>query len=339
MGEKISQNWRVLTATLFSVVLVAGAYMLARGIESPRLAEASTETALLRAIATRDSNGDGLPDWQKALYGIPLNSTTTDYFNLGMTDGEAVAKGLIVPKAIADITIATSSPNGDSGAGTLTDAFAKSFFTLYMSAKQANGGVQLSQAQAEELAAQSLSSLSSMAVAAPDYKSAGDLTVSGSGAEALKAFAESAGAILTKNKSDATKNEVLYLYDFYQNNDLTALPHIISIAKMYRDTAVGLAALPVPTELATADLMLINALMRESAIASDFARVNTDPLATMLALSQYVQVGQSFITAFTDISNMYVASGVTLPAGTSGAVFIDVAAVIKTLQQAETTPL
>ena len=109
MGGNVSLNWRTIVAALFSVVLVVGAYVLARGIELPLTAQASTETALLQAIATRDSTGDGLPDWQKALYGIPLNSTTTDYFNLGMTDGEAVARGLIVPKAIADIQVTTSS--------------------------------------------------------------------------------------------------------------------------------------------------------------------------------------------------------------------------------------
>ena len=52
MGQ-ILRNWRVLVATLFSVVLIVGSFMLARGIESPSHAQATTETALLRAIATK----------------------------------------------------------------------------------------------------------------------------------------------------------------------------------------------------------------------------------------------------------------------------------------------
>ena len=93
---------------LFSTVLVVGVYMFARSVESPSLAQASTEAALLQAIAAKDSDGDGLSDWEEQLYGT--SPTTTDTFKLGMTDGEAVARGLVVPKAIADIPIATSSP-------------------------------------------------------------------------------------------------------------------------------------------------------------------------------------------------------------------------------------
>lgn len=341
MGEK-SLNWRIITAALFSAVLVVGAYLLAKGVGSPPVAQASAETALLQAIATRDSNGDGLPDWQKALYGIPLTATTTDYFNLGMTDGEAVAKGLIVPKAVADFAIATSTPGASiidpslppaPAEGTLTAAFAKTFFTLYLNAKQANGGIELSQTQIDNLADQTLNSLSSLAVVAPDYKSANDLTVSGTGAEALKAFAANVEAVFSKNTSDATKNEILYLSDVLQNNDTSAFPHLISIAKMYRDSAAGLAVLSVPQELAAADLTLINALMRESEITSDFARVNTDPLAAMLALQQYQQVGQSFIQAFTGVNDTYVGAGVTSSMGAPGAAFINTAAIIAARQQ------
>lgn len=344
MGQ-IMRNWRTLTATLFSVALVAGAYVLARGFEIPPTAQASAETALLQAIATRDSNGDGLPDWQKVLYGIPLTSTTTDYFNLGMTDGEAVAKGLIVPKAIADIAIATSSGQSTivdpslppvPAEGTLTSAFAENFFTLYLKAKQANGGVELSQTQIDTLATQALEDLSSMVAVAPEYKTAKDLTVSGSGVEALRTFAANAEAVLLKNKNDATKNEILYLQDVVQNGDTTALPHLISIAKMYRDSAVGLAALPVPAELATDAIALINALMRASEITSDFARVNTDPLTAMFALSQYVQIGQSFAATFAGISDIYTATGAVLSDGMPGALFIKIATNIREQQRAVT---
>src|SRR5512133_1855569 len=129
---KIPEHWRILAATVFSVVLVVGAYILARGIGSPPLAEASAESALLKAIAVRDSDSDGLPDWEEALYGAdPQNP---DSFRLGMTDSQAVARGLVVPKAIADIATATSSPSGEvvdtslppaPAEGTLTAAFSK----------------------------------------------------------------------------------------------------------------------------------------------------------------------------------------------------------------------
>ena len=326
---RILQNWRILTAAFFSVMLVVGAYLFARGVESPDVAQASTETALLQAIAAKDADGDGLPDWEEALYGT--DSHKTDTFKLGMTDGEAVAKGLIVPKAIADIPVATSSPiSFDSyglppppAEGTLTAAFAQKFFTLYLSAKQANGGADLSENDITNIANEAVNSLSSSITAAPDFKSEKDIKISGSGADALKAFAVSAEAVLTKNTANANKSEILYLKDALENDDAAALVHIASIAKAYRDSAVGLAALPVPAELAQVDLALINAMMRISEISTDFTRVNDDPLATILALPQYPKAAQSLGTAFIDIGKIYAIAGISLPADTNGARFVN----------------
>lgn len=329
MEERFSGTWRILAAALFSAVLIAGAFLLARSVESPSLAQASTETALLEAIAAKDSDGDGLPDWEEALYGT--NARNADTFLLGMTDGEAVARGLVVPKAISDISVATSSPGASPDSslppppedGTLTAAFAQTFFSFYIAAKQNNGGADLSESQMNDIAVRTLDSLSSVVAAAPDFKSANDLVVSGAGPDALRAFAAQAEAVLRKNKSGATTSELNYLKSALLDDDETALSHIASIAKGYRDSAVGLSVLPVPKELAAAHLALVNAMMRVSRITADFARANTDPLATMFALRQYPDAVVALGAVFTDIGRVYGAAGVSLPAGEPGASFVN----------------
>ncbi len=333
MGQILrNQNWHIPIAILFAVVLIAGAYWLAR---SPsRVAEASEESALLQAIATKDTDGDGLSDWEEALYGT--TPSIIDTFNLGMTDGEAVARGLIVPKAIADIPIATSTQQSltadgltPPAEGTLTAAFAKSFFTLFMTVKEANGGGDLTEKQMNDVASEALNSLASTVAVAPDYKSAKDITISGSGAEALLAFAISAEAVLKNNKSNATMSELNYLKNAIEKNDITAIPYISGIAKGYRDSAVGLSVLSVPRELVTDYLLLVNSMMRISQITSDFARVNDDPLATILALKQYPQAVINLGQAFTNIGAIYKSAGVTLSRDTPGASFVNLMMDIK----------
>ena len=330
MGQ-ILRNWRVILATLFAIVLIAGASALARNIESPSVAQATAETALLQAIATKDSDNDGLPDWEEALYGTSPN--IVDTFNLGMTDGDAVASGLIVPKAIADISITASSPDTTVSVdpslppvpaeGTLTAAFAQHFFTLYLAAKERSGGANLSPSEMQSVADEALRSLSAILVVAPDFKSAKDITVAGTGADALEAFAVSAEVVSLKNTANATKSEILYLKDALENNDTSALMHIASIAKAYRDSAAGFAVLPVPEELAADVLVLVNSMMRVSEIASDFARVNADPLAAILALQQYLPATQALGNAFIGIGNVYKTAGVVLPSDTPGASFVN----------------
>ena len=342
MERGISVNWRVLTATLFSVGIIAGAYYLARGVESPSSAQASTETALLQAIASRDSDGDGLPDWEEVLYGA--DPRAVDSFSLGMTDGEAVARGLVVPKAIADLELATSSPPAAVFAeyslppppaeGTLTAAFTNSFLTLYLAEKQKKGSA-LSEAETQEVVGQALASLSEALAAAPDFKSAGDITVLDTSDASLREFAARAEAVLLKNTSSAVKTETSYLQDVLEDDDTEALAHIASAAKAYRDAAVGLAILPVPRALAADDLRLINALMRMSQIAADFAKVLDDPLATMLALEQYPQAVAALGTAFVNIGQIYAAAGVALSEGAPGASFVNVIADITPKVQAK----
>lgn len=337
------ENWRVPAATFFAVALVIGAYLVARDAQSPAVAQASAETALLRAIAARDTDQDGLSDWEEALYGTDPRSA--DSSHLGMTDGEAVAKGLIVPKAIADMTIATSTSAADGSfdyaaegltpptEGTLTASFAQDFFSLYLAAKSAKGGADLSEDDIAAISEQALQSLTTAVAAAPDYKSRDDLAISGSGAEALRTFAVRAEAVLLKNTSEAANTGLGYLRSAIEDGDATAYTHLASMAQMYRRSAVGLAMLSVPKELAADDLLLINTLMRMSEIDSDFARADIDPLAAIIALKQYLPTATALGQAFIHIGDVYANADVTFSAGSPGASFVNVIADVTASQQ------
>lgn len=308
---------------IFSVVIIVGAYILARGIESPPVAQASAETALLQAIAVKDSDNDGLPDWEEALYGT--DSQNLDSLGLGMTDGEAVAKGLVVPKAIADISVATSSsvsldPSVPSAAaeGSITDTFAKNFFILYVATKQANGGEALSQDQISTLVEQLMDQLNSTVLPAPDFKSKEDIKVSVSDEYSLRAYAEQVGNIFKAQDISLPKSELQYLQDFVQDDDLSALDNINKIATAYRTSSAGLSALTVPEDLADTHLLLVNAMARLGEEISDFARVNTDPIATMLALQQYSNTVEALSKSFADIGSIYASKQIVMPTADQG---------------------
>lgn len=330
MGQ-ILRSWRILIAAAVSVLIMVGAYLLASGALTPT-AQASEESELLQAIASRDQDNDGLPDWEESLYGT--DPFAIDSHNLGMSDGEAVKRGLLVPKAIADLKAPPSSSEQISvdgisapADGTLTATFAQNLLSLYLSAKQENGG-DLSEDQLQELATKALAAISSSVVRAPDFKAAGDLEIVGSGSLAMKDFAGRAEAVLRANKTTATKTELEYLRSTAQENDADAIAQLISIAKTYRASAIGLAALPVPSELAAADLELINAMMRLSEVIADFSRVSSDPLATMLALQLYPQAALNFGTAWLHITEAYTNAGVALSLDDPGVVFVNMSLLI-----------
>ncbi|MGZ2907003.1 thrombospondin type 3 repeat-containing protein, partial [Pseudomonas aeruginosa] len=77
----------------------------------------------------KDSDNDGLPDWEEALYGTDPHNAHS--ISPTLTDGQAVAEGLIKPQ----MSIASSSPQNilDSipgqlpADGSLTQQFSQDF--------------------------------------------------------------------------------------------------------------------------------------------------------------------------------------------------------------------
>jgi uncharacterized protein (UPF0264 family) len=143
--------------------------------------------------------------------------------------------------------------------------------------------------------------------------------------------------IFKKNTTAATMNEIGYFQAAVQDNDASALIHLASLAKAYRNSAVGLAVLPVPQELAGTHLAIVNTIMRLGEIDDDFSRVNTDPLSAMLALQQFRQTELAGEQAFIALANTYAAAGIVLPNGTPGASFVNIMANIGAQQRAAAT--
>src|SRR5207244_1423578 len=90
---------------------------------------------------------------------------------------------------------------------TLTAAFAKNLFTLYVNALEQSGGA-LSDSDLSDIANQAMTDLSKSMILAPDFKSAQDFSVQGSGLDAMKSFAAAAEVVMKANKANATTSEI-----------------------------------------------------------------------------------------------------------------------------------
>jgi len=340
------RQWWVLSAILVSVLLIVGAYFLASGSLNAHRVDASSTDSLLQSIASRDSDHDGLPDWEEVLYGT--NPHKADTRGLGMTDGEAVAKGLIVPKATANISTQTGQnssvdstlPNAPAE-GTLTAAFAQNLFKLYMSAKQQNGGAPLSQKTIQNIALQAVDQLSKSITLKSDFKTLSDLHVSDSGDTALKTFAASADTVFRVNPSGAKQNELDYLKDALASSTSVTdvksdLKNIASISVMYKNIASGLSILPVPKEMTKADLGLINALAHIGDVIGDFTRINSDPITSIIAIKQYALAVQNLGQAFVNVHMVYADRHITIQPNKLGAMFINFSNEIVPAKQPQT---
>lgn len=322
---------------LASAGLVGTAYLLAGNAASPRAVEASTETELLKALTAEDSDNDGLLNWEESLYGTdPQNPDTK---GLGVKDGEAVNKGLIVPPAVVRAPLQTISAEagGSLSSETLTDLFGKRFIVLYLAAKARTGGVPLSKNQIANLADETYREFSTNVENAAVFKKQTDIPLRGSGQDALKAFAADAERVFfthsVKVPSDVlTASAVRALRD----DDVGAIRDLESFAESMRKTANGLSQLSVPRELLHAHTDLVNTLMRLSSVAAGLASASHDPIGALFAVKQHQETLVAVNDAFSAVESVFQTSNILFEDTEPGALFVSMAKQIQT--RLENTP-
>ncbi len=316
------RTWATLLAIAASAGLVTAAYFFGKGLPAP-VATISADTAgtnaLLASLAAKDSDGDGLPDWEEAMYGTDPHKVDT--FGLGMTDAQAVAKGLIVPKAPQAATstdVSAQIPSGLPGTNSLTDQFGKAMFAQYLQA--APNGAQMTQADTSSFLQGALGAINS-AEPEQDAFSASQITVRGSGPATLRTYAANAEAAFAANTIATDKNELTYFRDALQNNDAASLAMVAKIGGAYAKMAAALAKVPVPSELEQYHLALANAIANIGAATSDMALIGTDPLRSALGVSRYQADATNMTQAFASIAQVFSSEQVVIGPGDSGYAF------------------
>ncbi|MDE1966418.1 MAG: hypothetical protein KGI41_04230 [Patescibacteria group bacterium] len=329
-------------ATLLAIVAAAGLIFLAYAYGKPPAASApvvvnaASTNALLATLASKDSDGDGLPDWEEALYGTDPHKVDT--FGYGMTDAEAVAKGLIVPKVLQQATstdLSASIPSGLPANNSLTDQFGKALFAQYLQA--APNGTQLSQADMNTFLTGALGALNA-ATPEQDSYAASQMKVQGTGPDALRQYAADAEAAFGANTVSANQSELAYFRDALQQNDPASLTKVAEIGAAYTKIAAALAKMPVPSELEQYHLALVNAFARLGTATSDMALIGTDPLRSALGVSRYQADSLLMLNALSSIAQVFGSESVTLVSGEKGYYFYATAKDAETTTQSAPSP-
>lgn len=345
----MKQQWGIISAILLAIVMIGGSYFYAIGGFAPQQVDATSFTAALQTFTTKDSDGDGLPDWEETLYGTDPHKVDT--FGLGMTDGEAVAKGLILPIAatpsatnssttqtFTDQTASSTLSNSKLSTNSFTALFAKDFFTAYLAAKTANGNIPPTKKQAATIALNIMQSISDQNAIA-NYRTLSQINVSGSGAQSLRDYAATTQKALSSNTLSENKWVPDYLQEAMSDSSTSteALVHIRNISQMYTKGAAILAQISVPKEAEQAHLDLINAYAHMGTVTSHMAEFNTDPLITFLAITKYKTNILSLARAYVELGKVFRTAGITLAPGTPGASFVNVATDAATGQKTSAT--
>ncbi len=299
----------VLSLVVAAGCIVAAFFLSGRATLTPANAQSTQE--LLREYAVKDTDADGLPDWQESLYGSdPANPNSIDS---SMTDKEAVAAGKAELRFRSEE--ATESfenvPGIPVAPNTLTERFAQEFFGKYLATH--GEGVP----SEEALTAFVNDAIASLDESEPPRFAASDMGSAPAGMS-LNSYVVTAETALLAKAIQAEQNEIFYFSDVVHKDDASALLALKAISDSYGAVADAFATVPAPSEVRAKQLRTANALARMSDVIGKMAAFKTDPLLAFVGLGQYEDAAFGLAAAFAEYKPTLDAAGLTYEQGEAG---------------------
>jgi hypothetical protein len=330
---------RTITISLIiAVVLIVGAFYYSGHSLSlhPASANAESSEELLKAYAEKDTDSDGLPDWQEALYGT--SPTNAHSVRPTLTDSQAVAQGLVTPQyadaasanAPTPSKKATTVPGPAAAPGSLTEQFAQLFFNNYLGNR---GSTPPSADEMQTFVQSAIAELETSQVKTDAY-AATDMKVAGNGGDALRAYAGAMDDAFAAHTVQLPYDELTYFSDAVEKNDATALKNVGLIGAAYVNVSRDAAKASVPDEAAAAHLALVNAMARLGNTINDMATVDDDPIRAMLGLQSYPGDLATFVSALGAMNQVFTGESVTIARDAKGGSFFH----LMTVASAQTAP-
>lgn len=308
---------RIFGASSIAILSIGTAYVLSGPTPFDGLigrVEAQSTEEILAAYAAKDTDRDGLPDWQEALYGTDPAKTDTD--GDGISDAVAVAQGLVQPNALASQLPDDPSVDGgvdvdeipgvDPAPGSITERFSRVFMERYAAASR---GAPMDEAAQQALVQQLLQEFSRDASAALVSRYA-LVSIRTSSAVSLTDYAGQVEQIMRDNDIAGPDGDPLPLMQaLVVNEDASARRKLAAVGSAYRSMADQLLAVSVPPILADEHLTLVRSLDELAKSTSIVVAYEEDPLGTLGAIGAFQNASAALAGSISAVATEIVRTG------------------------------
>ena len=243
-------------------------------------------------LINKDSDKDGLKDWEEALYGTdPEKQDSNDN---GITDSIEVRKQ-------NDSKVPTKENINT------TDQFGQQFFVAVSALK--NTG-QLS-AQSIKNATETIYSNVKQEKISPSY-TMNDISVLKNASDAeILAYGKTLGAVIQKYSKYNLGQELPLISTALETGDKTLPKKLINYIDAYTNITKETLKIPVPDKIATIHLDLINSYKGTADSLKIAGKIFEDPLLSMQGINQYLSFSNKIIETAKTLE-IYFKSGVIL---------------------------
>lgn len=283
-------------ALLLSLALVAGASFIKDAVSekgnAPQNIAAQTDGQNAVNIQT-DTDGDGLRDWEEALWGTNPNDADSD--GDGTRDKEEITAGrnplIAGPDDVITMGI-TGKTEGESVEGTAqssavlpeTERLAREAIATAFALKQKGT---LDGASLENISASLLNSFTAEAARNETYR-LDQLSLNGDNSiEALKTYGNALAKLVLRYETQTIGNELAIVTQAMDSGDKEPLQKLLPLVSVYENLSRDLAAMKVPSDAAELHLSLINNFSMIAKSIANMVKIVDDPLTGIIGIGQY----------------------------------------------------
>ncbi len=279
--------------TLMSVIAIIGIIAIVSNIDKSKLktkknTDKRTYTSpVLKSLTEKDSDNDGLKDWEEALWKTDVNNSDTD--GDGTTDGEEVKIGrnpaiagpndLFTEKELKKRNVFSRNSKN----GTETDALSREFFSTIIALGQTG---KLDKKTITEVSNSFVEKLVNSKPEQTYRINELNTTTTNSDNKLLIKYGNELGTII---QSYPQKNiaEFEIITDALKTKNYGELKNLDTIILYYNKTSKTLLNMKVPQELALSHLDALNGVSKIIIALKDIQNISKDPVKAIMGISQY----------------------------------------------------
>ncbi len=262
-------------------------------------AKLETKEIVLQDLMEKDTDGDGIKDWEEALWGTDPEKSDTD--------GDGISDFDYIEKRREEVRQASGTPDQELSDTNATDVFTKEFFAAIVALQQSG---QLNSQTLADLSKQLAGNIGQQK-SLPDIYSITDIKIVSNPSRAdMQIYGQAVQAMSSSYFAKGIGTELDVTSNALSTEDPAEYAKIASIANAYADFAGKLVALQTPEDISVDVLNLANNMQKSAKALQNISAIPTNELIGIIGISQYSTYSDDMVNSFTSLSNYLQNNGI-----------------------------
>ncbi|MDP3996574.1 MAG: hypothetical protein Q8P86_02680 [bacterium] len=312
----------LLTLAISTAIIASGAYFYFSGKNggSHNIAVGESMSAERQEFLSKDSDNDGLKDWEEELWGTDPFNPDTD--KDGTSDFDEVRDGRDPTKAgpndKMDSDTASKKINPEIEADlSETDKLGRELFAEYIGEKNVGSSPSLANYQEILLKAMERGETEPEKIyGINNLNTSPDKTVA-----FLKEYGNNVGDILSRTPKEQYEHELFLFQKASETEKADAFDEYDGIIAFYSQARNDLLAMKVPEDASSSHLLLVNSFTAIIDGLKDMRKLLTDPVKAMSGFRLYAAGAENIAKSIKNISAFFNERGISFTQNEGGYLF------------------